>query len=1477
MKGICLATCIVCFSVTSSWAQVELSIDQLISNCEGWASRQNEDQAKWVKKDWKTWLEDGNWRQGQIDTLSSTIELLQKSRFPFFPAGRGYAEATMMLMNAQDTVQWVEWHAFIQFMESKRSWKKALPQFLGVSGQLFEAGVIVDEPNLQWRLEGGVPRFECDSIPLVRFLQGDLIGVGRGDRVSVEGTEGVWDVTKEQFHGGSGRVTWAGTSLDSITHYAEFDSFELRLDGNTLKVEDARFHSGFVADVLLGRLTAKLQSHRSPEDKSYPKFETYENILEINNISPGVHYAGGITINGSNLQGTGVPGQPSVLRVIHQDTLLFKVSALTFLFTSRGISSDHSSASMFYQGDSIHHPDCQFRLDDETGRLSLNRSDEGLSRQPFVDSYHAMNLDVESLQWERGKTTVEMGGIPGAVNRAGSFTSFDFFKAEAYRSIQGLADRHPLKLLDEFSRATGLQRFLTLDFAEFIHLNELSTRMLLIDLANQGFLQMDLESLMCQVLPKARNFLANAAGRRDYDVIQLNSFASNGVNGSMSLLNGRLKLEGIQPFQLSDSQDVRVIPANGILELSENRNFDFDGQVIAGKLEMNGMGFGFNYENFEIELTQIDEVKIQVDDPAERDSYGRPMQRWVQSSLREVSGTLSIDDPLNRSGRRSRQFNQYPILESMETSYVYYDDPRILGGQYERDRFHFAVEPFTMNRLDQFLPEDLRFKGTLISDGILPDIEQPLELMPDFSLGISTKTTSEGKSLYGGLAHYTEGIQLDLNGLHGGGVIDFKTAHAEGQDFTFLPQKAIGVTTLFTNRSDEGLDVPFVDGIGGDLVFEPYENRLFCSTGKDSLVSYYKGVTFSGELTYVDSGLFASGVFYTGKAQFNASRFQMTQFHLKSDSSNVEIFGLGKRLAFSTDGVLSDVNFQDRYGDFQALQGETRIDLPLNQYEVVMDRFRWFMDTDEIALESDRTYPEERIIEAAESRVKSNFYSLHPQQDGLHFLSPRARYDLVEAQVSCQDVEFLELADAQVIPDSGRVTIKRFAALEPLEHATVIANRVTQYHRIDDANILIEGRMDFKGSGTYIYKDLNGSPFEITFSEVFVDGGGETRAKGMVVVDDDFTLSPAFSYAGEVHLKSTEPLLRFAGGTKMLHTCVAFEPEWIAFDALIDPQNVSIPLGDAPQSIDRNSLTSGIVVSGGSPYTAYPTFLTDLGDEDDSPLIMPMGQLRHDPKGQRFVISDEIKFANPEARGNLIELTASGCDLKASGRIQMPVDYGLMTHEMVGETWVDDQGKLRMNGTLMLDFLFDDKLLERIASQIPMWQDTQPLDIFASGYDQALRELVGVDQSDEALAELSLSGRFKRVPKELRHTLVFSGIDFIYDPSEESFVSEGELGLVLLGNEQVFMKVRGKIEVQRMKTGDWLRMYLHGGQENWYYFDYRLGTLNVSTSDGPFLDILLEVKANNRSIKEDGKRFGFQAMGSPKRRNDFVDRFREFD
>jgi hypothetical protein len=73
-------------------------------------------------------------------------------------------------------------------------------------------------------------------------------------------------------------------------------------------------------------------------------------------------------------------------------------------------------------------------------------------------------------------------------------------------------------------------------------------------------------------------------------------------------------------------------------------------------------------------------------------------------------------------------------------------------------------------------------------------------------------------------------------------------------------------------------------------------------------------------------------------------------------------------------------------------------------------------------------------------------------------------------------------------------------------------------------------------------------------------------------------------------------------------------------------------------------------------------------------------------------------------------------------------------------------------------------------------------------------------------------------------------------------------------------------------------MYLHGDDQNWYFFEYKIGVMNISTPDFGFRDALLELKADERKAKgENGEKFLYQYLASKKKRDDFVDRFRDFE
>ena len=55
-------------------------------------------------------------------------------------------------------------------------------------------------------------------------------------------------------------------------------------------------------------------------------------------------------------------------------------------------------------------------------------------------------------------------------------------------------------------------------------------------------------------------------------------------------------------------------------------------------------------------------------------------------------------------------------MKSNTSSYVYYDDPSIQSGLYERDKFMFAIEPFSMDSLDKFSNDDINLKGLFKSE-----------------------------------------------------------------------------------------------------------------------------------------------------------------------------------------------------------------------------------------------------------------------------------------------------------------------------------------------------------------------------------------------------------------------------------------------------------------------------------------------------------------------------------------------------------------------------------------------------------------------------------------------------------------------------------------------------------------------------------------------------------------------------------------
>jgi hypothetical protein len=82
----------------------------------------------------------------------------------------------------------------------------------------------------------------------------------------------------------------------------------------------------------------------------------------------------------------------------------------------------------------------------------------------------------------------------------------------------------------------------------------------------------------------------------------------------------------------------------------------------------------------------------------------------VQSTIENITGTVFIDDPGNKSGIKDNA--EYPIFKSAKDSYVYYDESSIAHGVYTRDTFYFRLDPYIIDSLNSFDAQGMKYTGT---------------------------------------------------------------------------------------------------------------------------------------------------------------------------------------------------------------------------------------------------------------------------------------------------------------------------------------------------------------------------------------------------------------------------------------------------------------------------------------------------------------------------------------------------------------------------------------------------------------------------------------------------------------------------------------------------------------------------------------------------------------------------------------------
>lgn len=1382
----------------------------------------------------------------------ATCNLMIKKKVRIVPEFKSYLTSVMNFINSdQSEENFLKWQeCIIKILNGKNL--RNYSDYLAMSENLFASNTFYRSSVVEYKSDNNNYIFEYDSVPKVIFPSMNLHYYNNQmDSGIVYNTKGVYYPYREMFIGSGGKVDWKRTGLEDNVVWAELKKYQIILKTSGFTADSVTFYNkNYFQKPLMGQLNEKVVSEKG-NNISYPRFDSYNKRMQISDIAKDVDYDGGFSMKGARFIGSGNKEEDALLVFKREGKKFLIVGAKYIGITQDKFTASDANIKFYFDKDSITHPSVNMKFIIEDRMLSLVRSNDGISKSPFINLFHKVDMYFEELTWKIDDPKIDLGMLVGNSQEDGMFESTNYFRTDRYDKIQGIDQVNPLIQIRDFvKKQNGDSRdFSVLTYANYVRFSPNDLRPNLLRLASLGFITYDLEEDEIHVEEKLFTFIAARAGKVDYDVIQFPSVVRGSSNASINLLNYDMTIFGVRQIFISDSQNVVIYPLEQKITLKRNRDFTFAGVVSAGRFDFFGKEFSFDYDKFKIELKNVDSLRMKVTS-REPDAYGNYPLVKVKTVIEKINGNLEVDNPGNKSGRKP--FPAYPIFNSIKDSYAFYDKRQIQNGKYKRDNFYFHLDPFTIDSLDNFTNEGLNFKGSMASAGIFPAFKESLTLQPDYSLGFVTQTPPEGYPMYGGKGTYNDAIKLSNEGLRGDGTLNYVTSVSKSKDFIFFPDSTNAIVQQFDVKEQKTKpEFPQIHGEDVVLHWMPYKDVMYVYNNKDKKFMAYNGQSqFNGMLSVTPLQLFGSGTADFSNAKLDSKLIKFKFHSFDADTSN---FSLKTQdiasLAFATDNVNAHIDFDKRVGEFKSNGQGSIVRFPVNQYICYMDNFKWYMDVAEIELGADKNNPAKADTTKAHSDldlVGPEFISVHAKQDSLRFQSPAAKYDLKKYIITAKEVKYINVADARIFPANGDVIVEKDAVMRTFENAKIVANSITKYHNLYNCTVDIYARKNYKGSGYYDYVDELKTKQTFYFSNVSVDTTYQTYAETNIPDTSKFRLSPNFDYKGKVKLKATNQFLVFDGVSRISHDCAGIPKTWFKFESEIDPGNIYIPISKDPVDIAGKHIATSLMVTTDSVHF-YSAFLSPKQSTNDAYVLPADGFLFFDKAAREYRVSNKEKLIERSLPGNYLSLNTSQCKVYGEGKINLGGEFGQVKLESYGNAvhmLIPDTTNFDM--LLSVDFFFDDGAISKMADAISTVADLKPTDFSRPVFEKGMREMLGKEQADKLITQLNLYGSYKKFPDELKKTFFFNDVKMKWNKETRSYTSVGSIGIGNIQKNQVNKYVNGVIEIVKKRGGDILNIYLEITPTNWYYFNYTRGTMLAVSSNEAFNTAIKELKPEKR-------------------------------
>lgn len=1294
--------------------------------------------------------------------------------------------------------------------------------FLETANSLFQDNTFCNIESRRWYASNSNFEFGFTNNKVsIIYKNLDLICDAGIDKIKIFNCSGVYYPDKHLWLGTQGRINWARVGKPESEVHCEFHRHKIDFATAGFSVDSALLTYPKVSSTkILGKLTEKV-SHASDsgtiKKSGYPQFVSYEPTIEIKGIvGDQAIYKGGFTIKGNitNSQNFG-EGYASI-------TLLFKgkptveIKSSAFRLDSGKVMSQHASVRIKADTGFITHPNIIFHYNITKKKMTLTKGSEGLMRMAFTDTYHGVEIDVDQVTWDQGQPNMDFDML--ANDKTAYVETNSFFKKFLFEKQQGALNHNPLDTLffyvknnkDTSGGKKGIMRsFHINDYASYLGSAKEHLVQQMMNLADDGFIYYNKDNDSIYVRDKLYNWISNNKGAKDYDVLRFASVIAAKPNLTYNFLSHELKMEGVRRFTFSDSQNVLAIPTEQLLIIKKDKNLHFSGMIRAGRIDFFSKDFNFNYAGFQIDNTTIDSMVIYYPD------MNTNTLRKVESVLSNTYGRILIDKSNNKSGLKD--YPEYPIFIAERGSEINYDRAATHNHAYKADKFKFEVDPFTIDSLDNFTIAGFGFGGTLVSDGIFPDIKNVARIQPDYSLGFVDKVNLP---MYGGKGQGDLTINLSNRGFYGSGNLIYETSVSKSPEYLLLPDATVGTSTSFD--LPESAKYPLVAGNNVQTEWYPKQDKMF-QTKLDSNFRMFKTqYDFEGKLTLTPQDLRGDGRLMWPEAIFASNEMVFGRNKSKADVSSIRIYAVDpSKFAFESNNVKGDVDFDKREGKFLTNVVGSMTDFPFNSYSSNMNDYKWDMNKKTMEVKPG----------AAMAGMKPFFVGLPEKvRDSVKFECAYAKFDLVNFVLYMEKIPYIDIADSRVYPFEGKAIVRERAAMDRLDSSRIEANRIDKFHEIKNCRTTILGGNTLAATGYYRYIDKYKVEQPLFVDSIRIDKEKHLVGYGKISDDKNFRLDKKIGFKGLFEIISTRRPIQFIGYVRPMHS-FAMETLWIRYKNIVDPQNVIIDVRD-PRDKDNKYLALGLYFATDSNHV-YPIMFDLKRRYNDPELQSDTGILFYDNTKDAFFAGNEDKLLHHANKGNFIQFNDKDHSVNAEGRFDFQVAAPKVNFMTAGTAVHSaDDSTYRFNLMMWLDFPFPSE----IKSTIQKILSTEGAGS-ATGSQKTAENKMGIYEliSDEKLAAKMVKSTEATgtIPAdgEFKTGFVFTDVDFAFNRVRRKFIATGSIAMPLFNGIVVNKRFSTTLAIEKKRSGDKIYLYIITDMGDWMYFEYTRGSMLIATNN----------------------------------------------